>query len=321
MLLARGAVAAHLLHQRREPAAARRPAQRLAIRASPASRSRLVGQIVAETAAWRRGRGWNGRRVIARRRPGAAELPGLAAVGPDARVLMFRPVALPPRSRGPGSGLAGHAFRFERGRARVRSRGATSGEREPRHARRRRRWLALVATAGLMAKSLVRLQGQDLGWTREPVLTFGVGLPPFVAPDDAAIARMQTAFLSRLRALPGVTAASAISGLPIAVTGMNGPVKRADQADERGVPVTEFRAVMDGYFETMGVHLLAGRAITDRTGRMRRRSRSSTRYARLFPARIPGAVGRLCGSAGRAAPRARLSASPPARGHASRRPA
>ena len=41
--------------------------------------------------------------------------------------------------------------------------------------------LALMTTAGLMAKSLLRLQGQDLGMTREPVLTFAVGLPPFVA--------------------------------------------------------------------------------------------------------------------------------------------
>ena len=40
--------------------------------------------------------------------------------------------------------------------------------------------LALVTTAGLMVKSLLRLQAQDLGVTRAPVLTFGVGLPPFV---------------------------------------------------------------------------------------------------------------------------------------------
>ena len=35
--------------------------------------------------------------------------------------------------------------------------------------------LALVTTAGLMVKSLLRLQSQDLGLTRAPMLTFGVG--------------------------------------------------------------------------------------------------------------------------------------------------
>ena len=47
--------------------------------------------------------------------------------------------------------------------------------------------LALVTTAGLMVKSLLRLQAQDLGVTRAPVLTFGVGLPPFVANGNEAV--------------------------------------------------------------------------------------------------------------------------------------
>ena len=32
--------------------------------------------------------------------------------------------------------------------------------------------------------------------TREPVLTFAVGLPPFVAANDAAIVRLQDEFLA-----------------------------------------------------------------------------------------------------------------------------
>ena len=68
-----------------------------------------------------------------------------------------------------------------------------------------------------------------------------------------------------MRAVPGVTQASAIDMLPVAATGHNGPVRRADQTGERdGVPVTEVRVVMDGYVETMGLTLLAGRAIDDR---------------------------------------------------------
>jgi predicted permease len=111
----------------------------------------------------------------------------------------------------------------------------------------------------------MRLQATDLGVTREPVLTFGVSLPPFVADGDAAVVRFQTEFLRRLRAVPGVTIASAINMLPIAATGFNGPVRRIDQPGERdGVPVTEVRAVLDAYPEAMGMRLLAGRAIDER---------------------------------------------------------
>jgi putative ABC transport system permease protein len=125
--------------------------------------------------------------------------------------------------------------------------------------------LALVTTAGLMTKSLLRLQQQDLGLTREPVLTFALGLPTFVADGDDAVRRFQQQFLERVRAVPGVTQASATNLLPIAATGFNGPVRRPDQLDQRdGVPVTEVRVVMDGYFQAVGVRLLAGRGFDTR---------------------------------------------------------
>ena len=105
-----------------------------------------------------------------------------------------------------------------------------------------------------------------------------MSLPPFVAEGEEAIARFQTEFLRRVRAIPGVTRASAINMLPVAATGSNGIVRRPDQlGDGEGVPVTEVRAVMDGYTEAMGVRLLAGRAIDERDRKdARRRSPWST---------------------------------------------
>ena len=90
-----------------------------------------------------------------------------------------------------------------------------------------------------------------------------------------------------------MTHVSAINMLPIATTGSNGPVRRLDQVDEReGVPVTEFRAVMDGYFAAMGMQLLAGRAIDDRD---RERAPpvvviNETVASRLWPNRKPAAM-------------------------------
>ena len=97
------------------------------------------------------------------------------------------------------------------------------------------------------------------------MLTFSVGLPPFVADGDAAILRFQQQFAERVRALPGVSHVSAINMLPVAATGNNGRARRDDQhGEDEGVPVTEMRIVMSGYFQAMGVRLLAGRAIEDR---------------------------------------------------------
>ena len=153
--------------------------------------------------------------------------------------------------------------------------------------------LALVTTAGLMVKSLLRLQNQDLGITREPMLTFGVGVPQFVADGPDAVRRFQLDFLGKVRALPGVTRASAISLLPIANTGNNGPVRRIDQTrDDEGVPVTEFRIVMDGYFETMGMRMVAGRPLDerDRANDAKVAVVNETLAKRLFPTLEPAAV-------------------------------
>jgi putative ABC transport system permease protein len=249
----------------------------LAIRASlGAGRSRLVSQVLGETMALGAvgsvagiGLAWALLRVFVSLAP--PNFPRIAAVSLDLRVLWFSLAVAVAAGLLAGMAPALHLLRSDLV-AVIRagdSRGSTA-----RRARAASRLLvvsevalalALVTTAGLMVKSLLRLQAQDLGLTREPVLTFGVGLPPFVANGGPAVARFQSEFLQRVRAIAGVTHASAISMLPIAATGNNGWVRREDQQDEReGVPVTEFRIVMDGYFETMGVKLLAGRTISER---------------------------------------------------------
>src|SRR5918993_2035568 len=249
----------------------------LAIRASlGAGRGRLFGQVMGETIALGMlgsvvgiGLAWALLRIFVSLAP--ANFPRLAAITLDIGVLGFAAAVAIAAGLITGLAPAIHLLRSDLNSV-IRaggSRGATAGR-----ARSASRLLviaevalalALVTTAGLMVKSLMRLQAQDLGVTRAPMLTFGVGVPPSVAGGNDAIARFQLEFLNKIRALPGVTHASAISLLPIAQTGNNGPVRRIDQTqDNEGVPVTEFRIVMDRYFETMGVAIVAGRAIDER---------------------------------------------------------
>jgi putative ABC transport system permease protein len=277
----------------------------LAIRASlGAGRRRLFGQVMGETLALAIlggavgvGLAWGLLRVFIALAP--ANFPRISAIGLDVSVLVFALAVAVVAGLIAGMAPALHLLRSDlNGVMRAGgNRGATAGR-----ARAASRLLvvsevalalALVTTAGLMVKSLVRLQAQDLGLTREPVLTFGVGLPLFVANGNAAVARFQSEFLRRVRAMPGVTHASAISMLPIASTGRNGPVRRGDQADDSdGVPVTEFRVVMDGYFAAMGVKLLAGRVIDerDREGTAPVAVVNETLASRLWPGRELAAI-------------------------------
>ena len=277
----------------------------LAIRASlGAGRGRLFGQVMGETIALGMlgsvvgiGLAWGLLRIFVALAP--ANFPRLAAITLDSGVLGFSVIVAVAAGLIAGLAPAIHLLRSDLNSV-IRaggSRGATAGS-----ARSASRLLvisevalalALVTTAGLMVKSLMRLQAQDLGVTRAPMLTFGVGVPPSVANGNEAVARFQLEFLDKVRALPGVTHASAISLLPIAQTGNNGPVRRVDQTqDNEGVPVTEFRIVMDRYFETMGVPLIAGRALDERD----RKSSAlvavvnETLAKRLFPNLEPAAV-------------------------------
>jgi putative ABC transport system permease protein len=281
----------------------------LAVRASlGAGRRRLFGQVMGETVALGVmgsvvgiALAWALLRIFVTLAP--VNFPRLAAITLDTGVLGFSLVVAIAAGVIAGLAPAIHLLRSDLN-AVIRSggnpgwsRGATAGR-----ARAASRLLvisevalalALVTTAGLMVKSLLRLQAQDLGLTREPVLTFSIGVPPFVASGNEVVSRFQLEFLQRVRALPGVTHASAISLLPIGATGNNGPVRRIDQTGaNEGVPVTEFRVVMDRYFETMGIPLIAGRTLDDRD----RKANvfvavvNETLARRLFPALAPADV-------------------------------
>src|SRR5688500_5868027 len=277
----------------------------IAIRASfGAGRRRLFGQVMGETIALGVlgsvvgiGLAWGLLRIFVSLAP--VNFPRLAAIDLDISVLGFALIVAVFAGFVAGVAPAIHLLRSDLN-AVIRaggSRAVTAGR-----ARAASRLLvvsevalalALVTTAGLMVKSLLRLQAQDLGFTRDRVLTFGVGLPPSVANGHEAVHRFQTEFARRVRTLPGVTDVSAINMLPIASTGSNGPVRRADQVDERdGVPIVEYRVVMDGYFEAMHIPVLAGRAIDDRD-RLASQSVVMVNEAlasRLWPGRDPAAV-------------------------------
>ncbi|MBO0858442.1 MAG: ABC transporter permease [Chloracidobacterium sp.] len=126
--------------------------------------------------------------------------------------------------------------------------------------------VTLLAGAGLMTQSLLRLQAVDPGFKPQQVAAFDVGLYGDKYSNEGRIRQFYRETSERLSHLPGFQAAAAVSSLPL-----RGP-ERAQMLYAEGLPLpdkdrspnAEIRIITPGYFETMGVNLPRGRDFTDR---------------------------------------------------------
>jgi predicted permease len=126
--------------------------------------------------------------------------------------------------------------------------------------------LVLLAGAGLLIKSFIRLQQVDPGFRPDNVLTMRISLPGQRYSKPELVRGFYRDLLTRVRQLPGVEAAGAISALPLSGGGGSGTTTIDSQAvpmDKRS-PELDLRPVMPGYFEAMGVGLVKGRFFDDR---------------------------------------------------------
>jgi putative ABC transport system permease protein len=126
--------------------------------------------------------------------------------------------------------------------------------------------LVLLAGAGLLLKSFLKLQQVDPGFKAESVLTMRISLPRerYQTPDQ--IRNFYRDVTARVRTLPGVEAAGAISALPLSGQGGSGTTTIETQAvpEDKRTPELDFRPVTPGYFEAMGVRLVRGRYFDER---------------------------------------------------------
>jgi putative ABC transport system permease protein len=121
--------------------------------------------------------------------------------------------------------------------------------------------VVLLAGAGLLIKSFVRLQQADVGLRPEHVLTMGVALPPAKYVTPQATIAFYERLLERVTVLPGVDSAGIISLLPLQQTGFNDGfnLEGRDPYPPGQAPIAEKRAVSPDYFRALGVPLIAGR--------------------------------------------------------------
>jgi putative ABC transport system permease protein len=123
--------------------------------------------------------------------------------------------------------------------------------------------LVLLVGAGLLIRSFVRLLEVDPGFRPGRVLTVSIPLPVSRYPQPAQEAEFFRRLLERVRELPGVRSAGAVTDVPLfggSSTGFDIEGRPLAKPNER--PMTDFRSASPGYFQTMGIDLIAGRTFT-----------------------------------------------------------
>jgi predicted permease len=124
--------------------------------------------------------------------------------------------------------------------------------------------VGLLAGAGLMVQSLLRLQAVDPGFKPEQVASFDVGLNGDKYSSEDRMRQFYRETRERLSKLPGVRAVAASSVIPLRGGGAEQwiipegqPIDWSNTVNAHTVEITP------GYFETMGMTLLQGRDFTD----------------------------------------------------------
>ena len=131
--------------------------------------------------------------------------------------------------------------------------------------------LVVLAASALMLQSYRHLQGIDLGFRPDHMVSFETSLPESRYARREQIAGFFERAITSIQTLPHVDAAAVVSGQPMTDRtvdlasrdfSIEGRPKEDAHADENA----NFRIVTPGYFRAMGMRLLQGRELTQQDG-------------------------------------------------------
>ena len=122
--------------------------------------------------------------------------------------------------------------------------------------------VVLLASTGLLLRSLARTATVDPGFEPDHVVAFDLSLPGASYQTAEQRLAFSRAFLERIRALPGVEAAGTGMAIPFTTGGFGEYLRRADRPDRRDEVLGRIDFVSEGYLEALGTRLLAGRTFT-----------------------------------------------------------
>ncbi len=127
--------------------------------------------------------------------------------------------------------------------------------------------LMLLAGAGVLTRSFLYLIRSEPGFDARNVLTVKIPVTPERYPEAADVTGYYRRIVDGIEALPGVDAVGGVNALPLTrATSQNAvafPGSGVNAGGDEYTPLVDWFAATPGYFEAMGVPILAGRDFTD----------------------------------------------------------
>ncbi len=150
--------------------------------------------------------------------------------------------------------------------------------------------VALLLMAGLVVRAALALRQLPLGFDHRSLLTMKTELPEARYRDDAQVRAFVAQLEARLRSLPGVQGVATAGERPVLEPGPSEPlVIDGLPLDGPARPIALKTVVGAGYFETLGVRILKGRAFgpEDVPGSEQTAVVNEALAARYFPGQDP----------------------------------
>ena len=125
--------------------------------------------------------------------------------------------------------------------------------------------IVLLVGAGLMFRSLLRLQSVNAGFSSQQVLTLRLSPAGTNYRTDADYIKYYDQVIQRVTALPGVEAVGAINTLPLDKGPQAGfRIEGREPLTKDKWPGGNYRTVSTDYFRTLNIPIVQGRAFNDR---------------------------------------------------------
>ena len=124
--------------------------------------------------------------------------------------------------------------------------------------------LVLLAGAGLLLRSFVRLLNVDKGFSTDHVVTMGIWPSPVRYADPRVAISYLQQVQERVVTVPGVRSAGFVTNLPLSGSSTDGGLVIEGRAEDPKHPLNAQKQFVGGnYFQALRVPLLKGRYLTD----------------------------------------------------------